>query len=230
MTGAKTDFEDKQRLPDLCGECFMLITQLRITPDFGDPTVLRRRIKDMLDRWERNARKARIEIEDIQKARFALVVFIDETIANSKWSQKDTWMALPLCLELFQSLTGGEEFFIRLHGLRERPKANLDVLEVYYLCMALGFKGKYFLEQEKLKLLIEDTYNEMRRAMEGREVEALSPNGLRRDEAAPAVGKDIPLWVIGAGAATIAVIIFIILSIVMNNSAGDTINLLKQIV
>jgi type VI secretion system protein ImpK len=138
-------------------------------------------------------------------------------------------MALPLSLELFQSLTGGEDFFIRLHALRERPKAHLDVLEVYYLCMALGFKGKYFLEQEKLKLLIEDTYNEIRRAMEGREVAVLSPNGLRRDEAAPAVGKDIPLWVIGAGAATIAVIIFIILSVVMNNSAGDTINLLKQI-
>lgn len=229
MTGATVAFEEKQRLPDLCAECFMLITQLRVSHDFGDPNLLRRRIKDLFDRWERNARKANIQIEDIQTARFALVVFIDEAIANSPWSQKETWMALPLQLELYGIFTGGNDFFVKLDQLRQRARENIEALEVYYLCLVLGFKGKYILEPDKLKLLIEDTYNDMRRVMEGRSVEALSPHGQRREEVTAAVGREIPLWVVGAAAAAVAVVLFIIMSILMNNAAGDVEKIIKPI-
>jgi type VI secretion system protein ImpK len=220
MPREKFERDENERLPDFCADCLMLVLQLRAAKEFGDATVLRRRIKDLFDRLERNTKRAGIEFEDVQMAKFALVAFIDETIIGSQWSQKDAWLALPLQLELFNRYDAGEEFFVRLDQLRQRPQANVDVLEVYYLCMVLGFKGKYQLQEtERLRLLIEDTYNDLRRAAGGRVAEILSPNGKRRDEIAEVVTKEIPLWVIGVTAAAVGFLFFIIMTLFINGSA-----------
>src|SRR5207244_2746893 len=37
----------------------------------------------------------------------------------------------------------GEKFFLILQRLCQAPRANLDVLELMYLCLALGLEGRY---------------------------------------------------------------------------------------
>jgi type VI secretion system protein ImpK len=51
-------------------------------------------------------------------------------------------MARPLQLELYRENTAGENFFVRLRALLragDRPVA----VEIYYLCLVLGFQGAY---------------------------------------------------------------------------------------
>ena len=137
------DFGDlSARLADVYAPCFSLALQLRATNEYGDAEVLRRRIKHLLETTRHEAKRTGLAPEDVREAEFALVAFLDETLLSSEWSQKDRWLARPLQLELYDRYDAGEAFFDRLDGLRANPGLHAEVLEVYYLCMALGFKGK----------------------------------------------------------------------------------------
>jgi type VI secretion system protein ImpK len=78
--------------------------------------------------------------EDYDQARFAIFAWIDEIILNSKWNQKNRWMGEQLQRTYYNTSDAGELFYERLNniGIQQR-----DVREVYYLCLALGFKGRY---------------------------------------------------------------------------------------
>jgi type VI secretion system protein ImpK len=99
--------------------------------------------------------------DEYDQARFALCAWVDEAILSSHWQQKHRWLNDQLQRFHYNTTDAGEEFFERLGriGLHQR-----DVREVYYLCLALGFTGRYcnpgdeyHLEQIKtsnLKLLL----------------------------------------------------------------------------
>jgi type VI secretion system protein ImpK len=83
--------------------------------------------------------------EAIRDARFAVVAFLDETVLNSRNSVFSDWPRRPLQEELFGVHVGGEVFFQNLERLmRQSDSAHLsDILEVYLLCLTLGYAGKY---------------------------------------------------------------------------------------
>ena len=216
------DENNVQRLAETYAPCFALILQLRATDEYGDAGQLRRRILDMLDRLRREAQRAGSASEDTQEAQFALVAFLDETILSSNWSEKDHWLAKPLQLELYNRYDAGEEFFHRLDGLRANPSLHAEVLEIYYLCMALGFKGRYLLhDQEKLRNLIEDTYGELSRTP-GMQVDALSPHGKPTDQVATEVRSKLPTWVIAVAALVVGLLIYVGMSVYISSTANDT--------
>jgi type VI secretion system protein ImpK len=78
--------------------------------------------------------------DDYDMARFAIVAWIDETLMNSAWVYRDQWKLDLLQRVYYQTTDAGEIFFERLNtiGLHQR-----EVREVYYLCLAMGFQGRY---------------------------------------------------------------------------------------
>lgn len=83
----------------------------------------------------------------ISLGRFAVVTFLDETILNLGSPAFAGWAGRPLQQELSGEHKGGEVFFDKLdHLLRQPDSAELaDILEVYLLCLILGYAGKYSL-------------------------------------------------------------------------------------
>jgi type VI secretion system protein ImpK len=77
---------------------------------------------------------------DFDQARFAICAWVDEVMLGSAWAQKGQWQRELLQRIYYNTAEAGEEFFERLNnvGLHQR-----DVREVYYLCLALGFMGRY---------------------------------------------------------------------------------------
>lgn len=216
-------------LSDICNECFTLILHLRAVRELGDPEILRRRIKELLDKIERDGRRSDVSPEGIQMAKFALVAFIDESIITSDWSRKESWRANPLQYELFSRFDAGEEFFRRIDQLRQRTQDNAPVLEIFYLCLVLGFKGRYQLfEQEKLRQLIGEMHNDLRRGI-GKPTNVLSPHGRRRDEIV-AVTNEVPAWVIGVAAAGIAFLFYLIMSFIISGKASEIAGLIEQMI
>ena len=49
----------------------------------------------------------------------------------------------PLLVALHREAWGGEKVFQLLAKLAENPGANRDILELMYVCLALGFEGRY---------------------------------------------------------------------------------------
>jgi type VI secretion system protein ImpK len=87
--------------------------------------------------------------EDFDQARFAVCAWTDETILASNWEQKNKWQREQLQRVFYNTTEAGEEFFERLNQLGPHQK---QVREVYYLCLALGFKGRYFKEGDDFML------------------------------------------------------------------------------
>ena len=209
------------RLADVFAPLFTLTLQLRAGREFGDAELLRGRIKALLDKTRKGAVRSGHAPEDVREAEFALVAFLDETLLSSDWSQKDQWLAKPLQLELFNRYDAGEEFFHRLDGLRANPGLHAEVLEVYYLCMALGFKGRYQLHgQEQLRALVEETQAEIAR-QPGMKAMMLAPNGRPRDAVVAEVQSRVPAWVLVVAALAIGFMVYLGMSFYISNTADE---------
>jgi len=87
--------------------------------------------------------QARITADDFDLARFAVVAWVDETLLSSEWKDKDSWQKESLQRLYYQTADAGEIFFDRFNGIGPHQR---DVREVYYLCLAMGFKGRYIHE------------------------------------------------------------------------------------
>lgn len=110
-----------------------------------DATAFREHTKQLLTRAHDDARRAGYGGEDVKLAIYAVVVFLDESVLNSRHPAFAEWPRRPLQEELFGGHMGGETFFQNLHGLLSRQDTDdlADVLEVYQLCLLLGFEGRY---------------------------------------------------------------------------------------
>ncbi len=82
-----------------------------------------------------------------QLAFFAVVAFLDESVLKMQNPAFADWAQRPLQEEMFGHNRAGEVFFDHLHTIlvRQDSHETADCLEVYCLCMLLGFKGKYAL-------------------------------------------------------------------------------------
>jgi len=87
--------------------------------------------------------------DDYDQARFAICAWIDEAVMNSAWGERLAWTREPLQLKFYQTTNAGELFFERLNNLG--PHQN-EVREVYYLCLAMGFMGRYGNEEDRFLL------------------------------------------------------------------------------
>lgn len=94
----------------------------------------------LLGQSEDGVKKGKVSPEDYDTARFAVCAWIDEAILNSAWACKQDWQKEQLQRFYYRTAGAGEEFFERLNalGLHQR-----DVREIYYLCLVLGFKGRF---------------------------------------------------------------------------------------
>ena len=110
-----------------------------------DPEDFRARMKQALAEVASTAARRGYAVEDVQEGTFAVVAFLDEAILTAPDSSAGNWVGKSLGEELFDQRSAGELFFKRLKELRaNRDSQELaEVLEVYYLCLLLGYEGKF---------------------------------------------------------------------------------------
>lgn len=108
---------------------------------------VRTRILQLLSESQRSA--SAFPSEDYDAARFAVCAWIDEAVMNSPWAERVAWQREPLQLRFYQTTNAGELFFDRLNALGAHQS---DVREVYYLCLAMGFTGRFIREEDRFLL------------------------------------------------------------------------------
>jgi type VI secretion system protein ImpK len=154
---------------------------------------MRYKIDSLFKRLEERGAQSGYKESQLQDAKFALAAFVDETVLAGGFPLREEWERYPLQLEYFKEALAGNKFFERLDWLIKQGET--DVVEVYYLCLLLGFKGKYnvFLE-DQLPSVINTTAEYLRGAGRLRPC-ALSPHGLLNDQPEPPPPEpEIPRW------------------------------------
>ena len=126
----------------------LLTATVRLRANRQGPTdaeSFRAHLKQLIAAADQEARQAGYAQADVRYALYAVVAFVDESVLNSGQGMFRDWPRRPLQDELFGGHVGGEAFFQYLQQLMTRdPSPDLaDVLEVYLLCLLLGFQGRY---------------------------------------------------------------------------------------
>jgi type VI secretion system protein ImpK len=126
-------------------EIFTAIVRLRDNRQaVPNAEVFRAQMKQALREVDQSAR-GRYSAEDVKQALFAVVAFLDESVLGCRNPAFANWPRLPMQAELYGQSLAGEVFFQELQKVLNRPDSpeTADLLEVYYLCLLLGFKGRY---------------------------------------------------------------------------------------
>jgi len=103
----------------------------------------------LLDESQKMAEQAGFSQQEFNEARFAVCAFIDEAILCSNWPERNVWQGELLQRRFYSTNRAGEEFYTRMNNLESSSNHMRDV---YYHCLALGFKGRYFPTEMEIDL------------------------------------------------------------------------------
>jgi type VI secretion system protein ImpK len=212
----------------VCSDVLSLILQLRNSQDLPAPDILQRRVLGLFDTMMQNGREARVPEQDMVDVKYALAAFADEVIYHSNWPGRTQWLNNPLQLQFFHENTAGDGFFERLDMLHAQ-RGRDHVTQIYFLCLALGFQGKFRLgAQEQLAAVAEGVGNHVALSVGGSDV--LAPNAERKDGGAGAVRRELPFLAIALGFFVLALLIVIVLRIIIGSSADDVAEHIRKLI
>lgn len=164
-----------------------------------DAATFRATLIQQLAAAEQEALRLGFTTQDARLALFAVVAFLDESILNARHPAFADWARRPLQDELFGGHMGGEWFFQHIDQLLARPDSPElpDLLEVYALCLLLGFHGK-FGNGDHASLHAITTRVADRLARLGRMNATLAPHWMPPEDAVVARDPWLPRLAVGA--------------------------------
>lgn len=131
------------RLLAAAGPLLNAIAHFRYAAPPADPGAVRLRMIDEMRRFERACREAELEYNVIIGARYCLCTSLDEAVALTSWGQGSIWAGNGLLVAFHNETNGGEKFFQLMATLLPQPGRHIDLLELIYFCLLLGFGGRY---------------------------------------------------------------------------------------
>jgi type VI secretion system protein ImpK len=188
-----------------------VLPQLRSSVQHPNPTALRDSLAQGIRQFEAQARAAGVPTEKIVAARYALCTLIDETATSTPLGASGAWAHQGLLALFHGEVGGGEKFFQLLARLAENPQANIDLLELLYVCLEFGFEGRYRVTEGGQRQLeaIRQRLLMIIRKQRGDYERDLSPNWRGVSAASQRRLGWMPLWAVGAVSALLLVVIYV---------------------
>ncbi len=115
-------------------------------------------IRGRLQSCDNKARKLGAPKSTIATARLATVAYIDEVALSRQWAGQVQWSRNPIQKSDLGTTNLGAEFYEELSRLGKQ-KWDLEVQKIYLAALSLGFRGKYFSNDDESKR------NEIRQAI-----------------------------------------------------------------
>jgi len=117
------------------------VPQIRRSLKHPDASGLLANLKDQIEALEMSAISGEIADDTVSAAVYALCALLDESAAATPWG--GDWINNGLLQAMRGESGGAEGFFTLLDQLATEPEKNADLLEFFYICLALGFEGRY---------------------------------------------------------------------------------------
>ena len=221
-----------QALPDLAGglnpltaaatTLFALIAQLRDSASHPDPESLFQHVSQEVQLFEAAARSRGQAADTILGARYVLCTAIDETVLNTPWGGQSVWATQTLLGTFHNETWGGEKFFQLLDRLIQEPARNLYLLELMYLCISLGFEGKFRVQERGRAMLesVQDNLYQTIRLHRGDIERSLSPRWRGVQDKRTRLARYVPLWVVAAISAGLLLLVYWGFLMAINGSAN----------
>lgn len=115
--------------------------------------------------------------QQYREAQYLMVALADEMLLHGEgWSGREQWMDNLLELSLFGTRVAGEKLFQNLDSLLAMRTPDPDLMAVYLAVLSLGFRGRYWRQQDNPQL------RRYRKALADR-LQEVRQEGVRQEDA-----------------------------------------------
>ena len=177
--------------------------------------VFRSMIEQEVRVFQKLCEQANVRRDHMLGARYCLCTALDEAAMQTAWAKEGTgslgaWITDGLATTFHEDRQGGDKVYLLIGRLMSEPQEHLDLLEVIYRILCLGFEGRYRLEpdgrrkHEHVRQRLHAEITAQRRAV----APSLSPNGLVRAVKRRFAVWDLPVWLTCAVLAFAAFVLF----------------------
>lgn len=170
----------------------------RVAARHPDVAGLHKRVVNEIRAFEQNSKDAGVKPEIILAARYLLCSALDEAVMHTPWGGESAWGQRTMLSIYHGETQGGEKCFLILDRMLKAPSENLHMLELFYICISLGFEGKYRLVhrgRDQLETLRDDLFRTIR-TYRGEFERSLSGNWYGVGQGRRALAHYVPMWVL----------------------------------
>jgi len=163
-----------------------------------DLQALHSQLSSAIKLFEHRALHDGAESSQVMAARYVLCTVLDEAVVTTPWGNESEWSQMSLLSSFHNETFGGEKFFQLLERLTRNPVKHLPMLELMYLCLSLGFEGKYrVLPRGMLELeAVRDSLYRQIRQMRGDIPRELSPHWEGLKDTRRRLVRIVPWWMV----------------------------------
>ncbi|MFC6762351.1 type IVB secretion system protein IcmH/DotU [Sulfitobacter porphyrae] len=161
-----------------------------------------------------NAVSSGVPLSRADQGAWFVAALLDDIALNTPWGGRSGWPRMPLVVSLYGNVDAGERFFDLIEDLMRYPERDPELLELAFLCLSLGFRGKHRVSGAGGEAALSQLRTQMARLLRDRDAEdaPLAPHwrGVVADDT-PA-RFIVPLWSIGLIAIALITAIYVGLS------------------
>ncbi|HEY6642858.1 type IVB secretion system protein IcmH/DotU [Povalibacter sp.] len=229
---AVQDFISGGRNPILqaAGPLLSVASRLQSTVANADITALRTQAMQDVRQFDERLRTAGVAPEDALVARYVICTFFDSAVLNTPWGAQSDWSGQSLLIMFHKEKSGGEKFFQILDRLCAQPARYIDLIELQYVCLALGYEGMYRIDERGAVRLADLQHKLSVQIRDARQIkdEELSVHWRGVEDKRNPIFRYIPWWIIACIGLAILVIAFVIYVARLNSAAAPVMAALAQ--
>lgn len=208
-----------------------LLANLNSAKNHPSPDALKSKLITELKEFQINCSKNSIPEATASTASYVLCTALDEAILHSSWGQESNWSKQSLLSTFHQDVTGGERFYQILKTSSTDVAQNSDILELMYICLSLGFKGRYRMVDGGEDKLIRvrnwlfDTLSSHKAAPET----TLSDHWQGEIQTEKLIRTNVPVWTKIATAAAVVGLAYVALLFSLNQKSDSVLETVSDI-
>lgn len=134
---------EDNRLIDAATPLLGLVIRIRRLADYRAVESLYQQVVDEVAAIDRELIEQGYERPTVVAYRYVLCAFIDEAVLGTDWGAHSVWSQHSLLSRFHNETWGGEKVFAILARMEQEPARYKDMLAFIYLCLCLGFEGRY---------------------------------------------------------------------------------------
>jgi len=197
--------------------------RLRGRVQHPNPDELHLNLVQAVREFEKRALSTGLDTRSLRGARYALCATLDDLVLSTPWGSQSIWNTQSLVSIFHNETSGGERFFDILEQMQKEFGRHRDVVELMYICMALGFEGRYRVLPRGAAALAElrDSTYRMIRHGRGDFERDLSVHWRGVETGYRPLAQRVPLWMIGSVTALLAAVIYLFFNFSLAAGSDD---------
>ncbi|MGH8189384.1 MAG: type IVB secretion system protein IcmH/DotU, partial [Steroidobacteraceae bacterium] len=207
-----------------------IASRLQSTVVQADVASLRQQAMQEVRVFDDRLRAAGVTPEDALVARYLLCTFFDSAVLNTPWGAQSDWSGQSLLVMFHKEKSGGEKFFQILERISAQPARYIDLIELQYVCLGLGYEGMYRIDERGKPRLAELQHNLHRIIRNARRLrdDDLSVHWKGVEDRRNPIFRYVPWWIVAAAGAAVLAIAFVIYQVRLNAAAEPIKQALSQ--